>query len=216
MAETNGTTRAGRERAKAADQQRRKVADQFAARHPDQARIQRKLRAERAAALRKFGHKRNGTVETHAHAERQRSRQGALCRLHVSGAIDNDQLGAAVAIALVHERIAGDVTVKTVSLETRVDVSRLGDGTFYEALNQVRREVAYGWWRARLPGPAAPILDMIAGDVGVTEVARIYGMHKRRAKRLLIDALNLWPAAFRHARDEVDEATLAAAQAAIL
>ena len=46
--------------------------------------------------------------------------------------------------------------------------------------------------------------------------ARLYGMHNRRAKALLIEALNRWPGANREARDEVDEATLLAAQAAIL
>jgi hypothetical protein len=193
---------------------RRRIQDAYAARHPDRARQERELRLERRAMLADFKHKVHGTIETHAQAAKVR--QGSLARLHTKGAISNEQLGAALEIAAVHQRIGADVTVKTMSLETRVDVSRMGDGAFYEKLSHVRREVAYSRWRSRLPGPAGPILDMIAGDVGVVEVGRRYGMDPRRAKRLLTAALDLWPGMMGVARDEVDEASLAAAQAGIL
>jgi hypothetical protein len=88
---------------------------------------------------------------------------GRAGRLYQSGAIDAEQLAAAVEIALVHERIGADVAVKTASLETRVDVTRIGDGGFYERLGQVRREMAYTRWRSQLPHPA-PVLDMIGGE----------------------------------------------------
>ena len=57
---------------------------------------------------------------------------------------------------------------------------------------------------------------MIAGDVGVKEVGRRYRMDSRTARQLLTSALDLWPTMQRMARDDVDEATLAAAQAGIL
>jgi hypothetical protein len=67
--------------------------------------------------------------------------------LYKEDSIDADQLAAAVEIALAAERIGRDVAVKTASLETRVEMTRLGDGCFFEKLGQVRREVAYSDWR---------------------------------------------------------------------
>lgn len=183
-------------------------------RHPARAEEETALRRQRRAIRKNFGHKVNGTPETHFRASRVR--QGSLARLYESGGIDIDQLGSALEIAAVHDRIGAEVTVRTVSLETRVDRSVNASGTFFERLGAVRAEVAYSRWRANLPGPAAPILDMIAGDVGYTEAARRYAMHNRRAKKLLISALDLWPPMQRQACDEVDEASLLAAQAGIL
>jgi hypothetical protein len=182
-------------------------------RHPARAAQERALRRERRQIRKDWSHKVNGTPETHYRASQVR--QGALARLYETGAIDIEQLSASQDIATVHQRIGADVTVRTVSLETRVDASRT-DRSFFERLGAVRAEVAYTRWRAALPGPAAPILDMIAGDIGYTEVARRYSMHNRRAKKLLISALDLWPRFSKEARDEIDEATLLAAQAGIL
>jgi hypothetical protein len=144
-----------------------------------------------------------------------------LARLYASGAISIEQLGSALEIASVAEKIGSEVTVRTVSLETRVDQSMRGDGGFFEALGQVRREVAYGNWRRALPGllgglPIAAVLEMIVEDVGVTIVARRYRMHVRRARKLLSDALDSWPSHLWSAVREVDEATLLAAQSGLL
>jgi len=189
-------------------------ANSWQQRHPKKAAQELALRRERRLIRKEWSHKVNGTPETHYRASH--ARQGSLARLYQSGAIDIEQLSASQEIAAVHERIGADVTVRTVSLETRVDTGRTAAQTFFEKLGAVRAEVAYTRWRAALPGPAAPILDMIAGDVAYTEAARRYSMHNRRAKRLLIQSLDLWPAMARQARDEIDEATLIAAQAGIL
>lgn len=170
---------------------------------------------EEAMQLReRWGHRR-GTPETHEHVSKVH--QGALARLYQSGAIDSEQLASAAAIAAVAERIASDVSVRIASLETRVDSTR-GQGTFWERLGQVRAEVAYSSWRASLSVRRfAPIvLDMIVGDVGIAAAARIHRMHVRRARRILIIALDAWPDHAQRARDQVDPATLAASQAAIL
>lgn len=110
------------------------------------------------------------------------------------------------------ERIGADVAVKTASLEARVDVTRMGDGSFYERLGQVRREVAYTRWRQALQiaGHSVPaVLDMLVGEtVGFTVVAARYRMHHRRARRLLIDALDLWPTMLGGACDAVDQDAL--------
>lgn len=167
-----------------------------------------------AVRLREDWSHKQGTPETHAHVAQ--TREGSLSRLWHTGAIDSDQLAAAVDIATVYERIGADVSVRTASLEARVDHQRHGDG-FYEALGQVRREMAYRRWWRQVDGPIAAVLDMLVGEtVGFTVVARRYRMHNRRAKKLLIDALDLWPRVLGQVCKEVDEATLLAAQAGIL
>lgn len=139
-----------------------------------------------------------------------------MARLHRSGAISIDQLGAALEIADVAEHICAGLGVRTVSLETRIDSGRHGGDVFWESLGRVRREMAYSRWRAALPHPAAPVLAMITEDCGMAEAARRFGIHHRRAKHLLLAALDMWPALIREACDEVDPATLAAAHAGLM
>jgi len=163
-----------------------------------------------------YGHKR-ATPETlhHFHAQPE----GALRRLFSSGGIDQDQLNSAEAIATIAEVIARDVDVRTASLEARVDVTRMGDGTFFEKLARVRAEVAYGYWRDQVVrlGPIGAVLDMVVGEtIGFTVVAARYRMGKPRTRKLLLDALDLWPAALARARGEISSADLAAAHAGIL
>ncbi|WP_299112633.1 hypothetical protein [uncultured Bradyrhizobium sp.] len=187
----------------------------WAEKHPDRAAAERSLRKSRAEMHERWDHKAHGTPETHEHHKHHQD--GALAQLYLSGSIDAEQLASAVEIATVAERIGADVTVRTSSVETRVDQTRSGDGTFYEALGAVRREMAYSRWRREVRGPIAAVLDMIVGEtVGYTVVANRYGMHNRRAKRLLIDALDLWPQIFGTVCKDVDAATLIAAHAGIL
>lgn len=191
----------------------------WARRHPERAAQERALRLARRDLIEQCPATCAATPETRAHAKAKR--QGALARLYASGAISIEQLGAALEIAAVVERIGSDVTVRTVSLETRVDQSMRGDGGFFEALGQVRREVAYRHWRAGLPvllhgAPVAAVLDLIVEDVGVTIVARRYRMHVRRVRKILSDALDAWDGHLWAAVKEVDEATLLAAQSGLL
>ena len=188
---------------------------EWARRHPELAADERRLRKGQADAQAKWKHKREGTPETHDRASRRH--QGALAKLYQSGAIDAEQLASAVEISTVAERIRSDVTVRTMSLETRVDVARGGDAGWVERIGQVRREVAYTRWRSEVTGPVGAVLEMIVGDtVGFTVVARRYRMGHRRAKRLLIKALDLWPEILRRVCREVDDATLAAAHAGLM
>jgi hypothetical protein len=217
MAVTKGRTRPRKQRdtrspaQRAADERQQSIKTAWAKRHPELAKAERALRRGNAQMRERWKHKNEGTPETHEHASRRC--QGALARLYQSGAIDAEQLAAAVEIATVAERIAADVTVKTASLETRVDVTRCGDGGFFERLGQVRREAAYGRWRAQLPQPA-PVLEMLVGEpLGFTIVAVRYRMHNRSAKALLIDALDLWPQILGAVCKEIDEKALMAAHA---
>lgn len=194
------------------DEQRRSINERYATLHPDRAADERRLRKVQASAANDFGHKRNGTVETHAKAKTVR--QGALARLHLSGAISTEQLGWALEITAEHERIDADVTVKTFSYDTRVDITRSGDAAFYESLGRVRRSVAYTRWRAALPGllkdhtGAQHLLEMVVDDIAVTETARRLRMSVRRTRAVLIEALELWPTLLGEMRRDVTERDL--------
>lgn len=175
------------------------------------------LRQSRLEIAARWSHKAEGTVQTHEHASR---RGDPLTRLFIAGHIDRDQLTAAEEISEVFEWIERDVAVKVIGYEPRVDRTRSGavNGSLrhIETVRRVRMEVAYSWWRSRLPSPCSAILDMLVGDqLSFSTVALRHGMHKRRARRLLIDALNLWPEALDRAELLVDEASLAAAQSGL-
>lgn len=199
-------------REKQVEAQRHKINQDYARRHPERARDERELRRQNAALGPDWSHKREGTPETHARAAR--TTQGALLRLYMSGAIDANQLAWSAEIARVHAQIVRDVVPATVSLETRVDQSRSGDGAFFEALGRVRAEIAYTAWRAALP-KAGVVLAMITEDLPVSAAARRFGMRTARAKLLLINALDHWPYFMDDARRQVDAADLAAAQAGL-
>lgn len=202
-----------RDAAKGADARRRKIHADYVRRHPEKAKQERGFRKAQASLQKDWGHKVNGTVETHARA--RDTKQGALARLFMSGAIDQHQLAWSQDIRSVAERIGADVAIGTASYETRVDKSPGFGAGFFERLGAVRAEVAYGAWRAGLAHPAA-VLAMIVEDISCAEVARRYRMRPARAKAMLIAALDDWGSAIAAACNEVDEAVLAAAQAGIL
>ncbi|ODU84508.1 MAG: hypothetical protein ABT10_02905 [Novosphingobium sp. SCN 63-17] len=193
--------------------QRRRISAAYAECHPERAAEERALRKAHAAAQGKFGHKRNGTVETHAAAATMR--QGALARLHRSGAISNDQLGWALEIQAEHERIDAEVTVRSASLETRVDLSVCPDAAFFESLGRVRRAIAYSRWRRQLPmvctgclTGAQHVLAMVVDDLGITWAARRLRMSVRRTRKVLLDALDLWPSILEDVRGQVGDEDL--------
>lgn len=169
---------------------------------------ERRLARVRIIAAANWSHKNEGTPETHERASK--SRQGALARLYMSGCISIDQLAWAVEIAMAAEAIERDVAVRTASLEARVDNEGSGRNALVEGIVRVRRQVAYTHWRNWIRDPKRAVLDMVVGDPkSYVEVARQYRMRKERARRLLIDAIDLWPDAMKRAEDQVDEETLA-------
>lgn len=198
-------------------ERREKVARDYQARHPERAAEERRLKEANRAALKRYKADWAGTPQTRAKASRVQ--QGALARLFLAGHLTIDQLAAAEEIRNVAERIAGDVRIGTVSLETRVDGGRNPHAPFFEKLGQVRSEIAYTEWRravAMLRGGAAPVLAMIVDDVSCTEAARRFRMRKATARARLTAALDLWSDCIRRACKEVDEASLLAAQAGLL
>jgi hypothetical protein len=162
---------------------------------------------DEAAALReKWSHK-QGTPETLEAASNTHS--GALAQLHANGTIDADQLEWAAEIANVYRSIEAGVAVKVASLEARVDHAGSGRDRVREGVRRVRLHIAYGFWRDALPAPKALVLDMIVGDaVGYSVAAERHHVHKRKAKRLLIWALDHWPTCVQRACREVSQADI--------
>jgi hypothetical protein len=202
-----------RDRDRAEAERRRKIASDYALRHPQRAKEERALRKAHAR-LASWGNYREATPETLEKAAHVQ--QGALARLFMSGAIDAHQLASSQEIRTIHERIGAECRIRTVSLETRVDQGGPGDGAFWESLRVVRGEVAYTRWRQALNGSAALVLSMIVEDVGIEEARRRHGLGRPKAKRLLIAALDLWGEIIGEVCKEIDEATVLAAHAGIL
>lgn len=194
------------------DDRKAAAAVAWAARHPSMAKEQRSLRKQQAERIKSWDHKRAGTIETHDHAAR--THQGALVQLHVNGTIDNDQLEWAAEIANVYRSIGSDVGIAISSLEARIDEGRRTTGSV-EGIRRVRLHYAYTLWREALPAPKQMILDMIVGDaVGYSVAARRHGVHNRKAKRLLIEALSAWPVSLTRAFRSVKSEDLDLANAA--
>ena len=168
---------------------------------------------EEAVQIREaWHHKAYGTPETWERSTR--THDGALIQLQRNGTIDTDQLEWAAQIANVYRSMEADVGVKVASLEARVDESRRHGGRAAESVYRVRMHLAYGYWRELLPAPKQLVLDMIVGDaIGYSVAAARYRVHKRKAKRFLIDALNRWPLCVAHAFSVAGRDTIAALNA---
>lgn len=187
----------------------------WAKRHPERAKEERGLRKARVTMLTDWSHKNDGTPETHEHASK--TRQGALARLYESGAITADQLAWANEIAMTAEAIERDVAVKTASLETRIDIEGRPTVALVEGVMRVRREQAYGEWRKMLPTPKRLVMDMILGEpIGYVVAARRYGIHNRKAKRYLIQAIDRWPECLEEACRMIDKEDVAKAHARLM
>lgn len=185
---------------------RREASDAaWATRHPSLAATERAIGRANRKRIGTWDHKREGTPETHDHASR--THQGALAQLFMNGTITADQLEHSAQIANVHRSIASDVTVTVASLEARVD--NQGRGVMpAEGIMRVRMHRAYTIWRERIWAPKQMVIDMIVSEVGYTVAARSYGVHNRKARRLLLQAIDLWPNCVEQAFGEVDRDTV--------
>lgn len=184
-----GQSQTAKAREQAASRRRNAIHAKFAARHPAVAREESQLKRMVRAQAREYGHKVNGTVQTHAHAARVR--QGSLARMYKSGHLNADQLAGAEQITRVYERIGRGVAIGTSSYETRVDSGQRGSGWGEEKFGHIRAEMAYSRWRRGLRRPA-PVLAMICEDMAVSTVAEKFGMRKSTARALLVQALDAW------------------------
>ena len=146
---------------------------------------------ERVQLRERWSHKAQGTPETHEHAEQARQRPGSLARLYATGAIDADQLAAADEIVQAYRSIIVGISIKTASLEARIDGGAHGRAEG-QALGAICADFAYDWWRSAVGGSAEALLAVIVHDTGLTIVARRYGLSMPRARRMLTWGLDLW------------------------
>ena len=187
-------------------------AERYTLHHSRSAAEETNLKKFNRSVRKRWSHKTSGTPETFEKASHQR--QGSIARLYEAGDITIEELAAAHEIASVAERIGRDVGIRCISLETRVDCGGNRFERAFESLGSVRREIAYGAWRASLSHPGL-ILSVLVGDMGISVAAKRHHMRNSRAKHLLGRALASWPDHYRNACDEVSSADLAAAQAGL-
>lgn len=210
------TRRKGREeqqREQALMEANRITDNAWARRHPQLAAEERALCLARHERQMQFAHSVNATSETLAHA--RIVREGALARLYHSGSLTIEQWGASLEIAAAHARVVLDAGLPSSWAIERVDHRPDPEKRFQEALGTVRLEMTYSRWRREIEAAGA-VLAIIVEDCGLVAAARRHSMGEKRLRRLLVDALERWMALRRSIRDEVDEATIEAARAAIL
>lgn len=126
-----------------------------------------------------------------ATVKRRKSSSG-LVRLHENGRITDEQFKASMKIAIVMEYIQRDASIKSSSIQARVDNSSGNRNNLLEGIERIRDEVTFSHWRRRLPTPKRLILDMLTVDRPLAATARVYRLSWARARMALVDALDLW------------------------
>ncbi|WP_230630667.1 hypothetical protein [Sphingomonas sp. Leaf37] len=139
----------------------------------------------------RWSHKANGTAETHEHAAVSAGREGALLRLVRTGAIDAHQLAAAEKIAEAFAAITAEVTVRTARWGDR---NPGGGPNAAEAvpIAAVIQQRTYQRWREATGVHAPMVLAIVVDDVAVTAAARRWRLSNRRARSILVTALDRW------------------------
>ena len=163
---------------------------------------------ERERLTKRWSHKNEGTPETHERASKVR--QSPIHRMHALGKITNDQLLAAQEIAGVVEMIERGVSVKSASLEARVDCSNSARDGLIESLGRIRLEVTYRAWRQAIPMPRRMIIDILTSTASYVRIAAKHGLAWRTARRRLVTALDMWLDYRELVRDTIDERDVAA------
>lgn len=145
-------------------------------------------------------------VETNTKAWTKRNRtSSALAIMHERGAITPAQFFAAAQIAMTAELIERAVCVKCASLEARVDQSGSARDHSIERLGIVRREQTYTRWRLTLPSPKRLVIDMVVSERPLVATARVYRVPWRKARMLLVDALDRWIEIERRVARDLDQ-----------
>ena len=131
-----------------------------------------------------------GTPETNEHAVAAASREGALARLVQTGALDAHQLAAAQDIATAYDLITAEVAVRTAKLERSTGGGP--NAASAAPIGRVLLERAYTRWRADVAPHADMLLAIIVDDLALTAAARRWRMSNRRARSVLVLALDRW------------------------
>jgi hypothetical protein len=133
---------------------------------------------------------------TKAMAHKRRQSRSALEYMRGQGSLTDEQFYSAQQIAQIAEQIERSVGVSCASLEARVDCSGSARNAVNESLYRVRAEGAYTEWRAKLPLPRRMFIDMVTLDAGLSRIAAEHNMGWPRARKMLLKALDEWPAIF--------------------
>lgn len=141
----------------------------------------------------RWSHHKHGTPETleHAAIAIASGREGAIARLHRTGAIDVHQLAASDEICEAYRIIIADVAVRTAKLEPR-GTGGGPDAAAAEHIRSIILQRAYTAWREACGAHAEMILAVIVDDMPLTKAARRWRMSNRRARTVLIGALDRW------------------------
>ncbi|MBM7407072.1 MULTISPECIES: hypothetical protein [Sphingomonas] len=139
----------------------------------------------------RWSHKANATPQTLEHVAAELRREGSLARLLRTGAIDAHQLAAAQAIREAFHLVVADVAVRTAKLEPR-GTGGGPDAASTELLRTVIADRAYTAWRAAIAPHGQMLLAIIVDDVGLTKAARRWRVSDRRARAILVNALDSW------------------------
>lgn len=134
-----------------------------------------------------------------------------MLALYERGSISEEQFEASVEIARVAEIIAQAVGMRSASLEARVDNSGSAKDLLIEHIGRVRLEATYSAWRQTLPMPRRMVIDLVTGSVSLTVSSRRYRMRKRKAKVILVDALERWIKLREKIESEIEEQEVIAA-----
>lgn len=126
-----------------------------------------------------------------ATVKRRKSSSG-LIRLYENGHITAEQFAAALKIASIIESIEKVTSIRSASLEARVDYSASAKDVLIENISSVRDEMAYSIWRAKLPMPKRMVIDMLVFDRPLAATARVYKVSWVKARCVLRDALDCW------------------------
>jgi hypothetical protein len=152
-------------------------------------------------------------VETGTKAQTKRRRQqSSLAALRDNNQLTNDQLCAAVQIAAVVESIRRNVSVRSSSIEARVDCAGSAHNALIEQVRQVQLERTFRLWHTRLWHLARPMLaEMIVSDQQLKETARRHRFGWPRALRLLQESLDRWNEIMQRVTKEIDDRDVQAA-----
>lgn len=134
-----------------------------------------------------------------------------MLALYERGSITEEQFEASVEIARVAEIIAQAVGMRSASLEARVDNSGSAKDLLIEHIGRVRLEATYSEWRQTLPMPRRMVIDLVTGSVSLTVSSRRYRMRKRKAKVILVEALDRWIGLRSKIESEIEEQEVIAA-----
>ncbi len=139
----------------------------------------------------RWSHRTKATPETLEQAASTANRAGALLRLVRSGAIDAHQLAAAERIAAAYAAITAEVTVRTATWGDR-NPGGGRDAAAAVPIAAVIQQRAYHRWREETGVYAPMVLAIVVDDMAVTAAARRWRLSDRKARGILIAALDRW------------------------